>query len=1135
LTSDPLPPDRTGREGHDNAFVPSDVNARAFAVDPSRNVVLEASAGTGKTSVLVSRYLNLIRAGVDPAHILAITFTRKAAAEMRDRIVHELKKAATQSPADAARWRDLRDRLGDIAISTIDAFCLSLLREFPLEVDLDPGFEVGDETEVLRLRDEALDRTLRISRALTTSDEGVAFALARLGERRARAALESLLERRLVTVRSIARFLAPAPDALTSGAACARAAEGVQCALGLAPGGRSRFLADGPAASSRFALLASDLTGQPGSGDPTSLRAMLDRLEQHIFTQQGTPRKVLSPLYRREDFPSEDARKRHLAGIPLIAPALGEVIARFDRDLNVLVARGVRRMLLIARTQYRRALDAHAVVDFAEGLSRALRLLSRMDEFAQSRYRLEARYQHVLVDEFQDTSRAQWQLVADLIASWRAGAGLAEDSVVPPSIFIVGDRKQSIYAFRDAEVRVFATARRSITRLREDRDVHRALTHSFRAVPSLQAFANDLFAAVEKVPDGDDVFRYDADDQFPEAAGSDVGDTGTLGIVVAAGPRALAEVVADRIARILASGVIRDRQTGLRRPAEPGDIAVLFRTRASHREMEQALMARSIPAYVYKGLGLFDAEEIKDLASLLRYLADPWSDQRAAALLRSRIVRLSDAAIRLLAPGLAVSLIGSEPPRTASGLDEEDQAVLLRARSSVARWIDLADRIPHAELLDRILTETAYAFETRGPRVRQARENLKKMRSVVRRIQNRGYATLGRIVEHLDRLSAGDESNATIDAIDAVNLMTVHAAKGLEFPVVFLVNIERGSGGRPAPVVVTYGGRPRRPLVSVDGMLDEVDAAVERRDREEAKRLLYVAVTRARDQLYLAASLRDGRLRAGHGSLAGLLPASLTAVIAEAATHTADGHVVWAPAIDRRHVFSVSTPPSETPAEMAPPGDARRTEAPDDFAAASHPRAITRTSVTGLVANDVPPGAGSSASKRLASGDSDAALIGTLVHRLFQFEPAGGAGVRPIEEVADQAGRLCRVEELATADAPDALLRRAARADLALRGQQHVRSLLESGTCLFEVPFSVAELDPQASGPTRIVRGAIDCLVLRPDGRVLVLDFKTGDRREEHEAQLALYVRAAQAFCRTADVEGLLLYATESDAADSRA
>ena len=146
-----------------------------YAVDPRNNVVLEASAGTGKTSVLVARYVNLLKAGVDPANILAITFTRKAAAEMRERIVRELRGAAASDRSSiGARWLDLRDRLGDIAISTIDAFCLSLLREFPLEADVDPAFDLADETEVPRLIATSLDRTLRIlvghrARAIPTS------------------------------------------------------------------------------------------------------------------------------------------------------------------------------------------------------------------------------------------------------------------------------------------------------------------------------------------------------------------------------------------------------------------------------------------------------------------------------------------------------------------------------------------------------------------------------------------------------------------------------------------------------------------------------------------------------------------------------------------------------------------------------------------------------------------------------------------------------------------------------------------------------------------------------------------------------------------------------------------------------
>ena len=151
----------------------SDAEARAIAVDPSRNVVLEASAGTGKTRVLVERYVNLLRAGIDPDHILAITFTRKAAAEMRDRIIERLREASRTSELDMARWRDLKDHLGDIAISTIDAFCLSLLREFPLEADVDPGFDLADDTEAPRLISESLDQALRICRSIAGEDDDV--------------------------------------------------------------------------------------------------------------------------------------------------------------------------------------------------------------------------------------------------------------------------------------------------------------------------------------------------------------------------------------------------------------------------------------------------------------------------------------------------------------------------------------------------------------------------------------------------------------------------------------------------------------------------------------------------------------------------------------------------------------------------------------------------------------------------------------------------------------------------------------------------------------------------------------------------------------------------------------------------
>src|SRR5688572_5551436 len=180
---------------------------RERAVDPQYNVALEASAGTGKTRVLVDRYVNLLREGVDPTNILAITFTRKAASEMRERIMATLRVAAGRGEIAPALWRELRDRTVDITISTIDAFCLSLLREFPLEADLDPAFSVADDTELPRLVDEALDRALRICRAAARDDDNVALAFSQLGERRVRAGLAGLLRRRIVAPDVLSRYL----------------------------------------------------------------------------------------------------------------------------------------------------------------------------------------------------------------------------------------------------------------------------------------------------------------------------------------------------------------------------------------------------------------------------------------------------------------------------------------------------------------------------------------------------------------------------------------------------------------------------------------------------------------------------------------------------------------------------------------------------------------------------------------------------------------------------------------------------------------------------------------------------------------------------------------------------------------
>ena len=1092
-----------------------DALARARAVDPRFNVALEASAGTGKTRVLVDRYINLLRAGVDPANILAITFTRKAAAEMRERIMATLRAEAAAGGIPAGRWRELRDRTADIAISTIDAFCLSLLREFPLEADLDPGFSIADDTELPRFIGEALDRALRTCRALATSDRTVALAFAQIGEHRVRSGLTSLLNRRIVAPQAFAGYFAAAgAPSLDIDVATRRAATSLLGVLDAMRGGADRFLDTGPL-TPNFYILARGIrqlrAGLDASAtlDAAAVHTVFARAREYFLTHDGQPR-VRCPA-PKPAFASEIDWRVHRDLVVGHAPALHRAAAAYRRDLNALVSRGVWRMFRVAESEYRRTLDAHAVLDFSDLLLRALDLLRRMDDFAQSRYRLESRYHHVLVDEFQDTSRAQWELVSLLVQSWGEGAGLAHTGPLQPSIFIVGDRKQSIYGFRDADVLVLREAARYMEGLRPDRDIRCSISRSFRATPRILAFINDVCHDIEKSAGRDDAFEYGEGDRFPIDS-TDWEDESSLGIIVGDTPESCAEATAAEIERLLLTGAaVRDREAGVHRPVRPGDIGILFRTRESHREFEAALERHDIRSYVYKGLGFFDADEIKDVIALIWYLADPVSDLRAAALLRSRFFGLSDSALRMLAPDISAALRSPKNTSTSGLLNADDQQVFAVARDTTRHWRALSDRLPAAELIDLILSESAYAVELRGARYLQARENLKKMRSLIRRIQNRGYGTLARLAAHLDRLAVGDEANAAIDAFDAVNLMTVHSAKGLEFPVVFVVNLARGSANRRDPV------RLASDSVAVGDFQSEADDDRTARELEETKRLLYVALTRARDRLYLGTVLKDGTMQPGRGSLGEALPLSLRERFATT-TDTAE----WRASSGAVHAFRVCSPtaPAVSPLNDGAGRRSRNTAVDNARTAAVEG---PPDDLTPLTDGSPPPHTVGSEAGTEDTRHADTPvrgserLVGTLVHRLLNRFGFPGTDMPPV--TPESALALLRPDEgiPETGRSAGEIFDAALECYRAICERPEILSLYAAGRRWHEVPFTM-----RYGGSA--CRGVIDCIIQTSAAAMTVLEFKTGTHRPEHDVQLELYREAASRLFPGMTIEARLVY-----------
>ena len=878
-----------------------------MALDSQRNIAVTASAGAGKTATLVERYIELLRLHpeIGVRQVLAITFTQKAAAEMRERIARRLADALDQElpEPERQRLRQIRADLPAARISTIHAFCSALLREYPIEADVDPAFAVLEGVDAAQLRQQAVRQTLASLARARDSDpdkEALRRTLAEWPRRYLEQVLEHLLEKKHHARMWCRHYAEQSPDQILSDW---RGMQQTACAPAC------RALLDDTQFTDMLAELAalSPLTDERDSAVErlNPLRDFMRRL-----SQAPSPDEAIEILPRLADGLLTNGRplsgsrlgkksnweEATLARVRELVPALGRCLAPHADLLGLELGAADERAVAVLPALSRVFLRADARCESSKGNGRMLDmddLLEKSHQLiaadADIRHRLAQHYRFALIDEFQDTDPLQWEIIRSLASP--------DEQMAGDKLFIVGDPKQSIYSFRAADVTVFARVRDAIAEANaaheresqpfcDDGEVldssptqrlgSLVMGENFRTLAQPVAFVNALFPKfMQAVPDEPFQVGYDP---LIGCRSADVSE-GSVELLLlppddsrdsAEAARCEAELVARRLSHLLEGNDLQVADQDGLRPPVPGDIALLLRRRRNLSAYEDALRACGIPFQVAGGRGFYQRQEIYDLANILRVLCNPGDGIALMGALRSPYFGLSDNALyALTAPQggrLAKNLADANQRQR---LAPADQEAATDAVARLQRWGELRDRVPLVELLHTILEDTgAWGFLCYGERGDQAVANAHKLLDLAREFRG----PLADFVVRLDLLTNEEqqEGEAVLDA-DALHILTVHAAKGLEFPIVVvpdlaarfnfqnsdpaLIDAEKGLGLRVLDPEQDY----KRTSSFVRTLINRNAG---RRQRAEEKRLLYVACTRARDHLLLGGALTDKHLNA---------------------------------------------------------------------------------------------------------------------------------------------------------------------------------------------------------------------------------------------------------------------------------
>lgn len=837
------------------------------AIERSCNLVVTAGAGSGKTRVLVERYLRLIlEHGVGA--VLAITFTDKAAREMRARVRQTIEtRARAANDDDRADWEERRAAAEAARIGTIHAFCGALLRAQPAESELDPRFVVLDEVQAGMLLAESIDAAIAQAARAASDDVELAAALAEFGLAELRGMLDGML-RGGSQVRAALAAMPAADDAL-----CAFWRERLAATRATA---LAELFADPAWCAATDALRRLGPHTPPGDRIGAQVRAIVAWL-----TSVDADTATADDFAAIEAIDLRSGSAKHWGGKEALEEAksalrtlreaykaIKEWLAAPDDDLERRAARvtlGLRTLYDLASARYRRDKDERDALDF-DDLERRARDLLVSNPAVRARWQAELRA--VLVDEFQDTNADQRDIIYALTGLLDGEAGDGRS----PELFVVGDGKQSIYRFRGADVSVFRQAADDIER---QGGQSTSMQMSFRTHQTLVAWVNQVTEAIFARPGA--LRSY----EFPFEPLNAYRDTAPLKRCVelhitgggdSADERRAAEAqaIARRIKELCESDepIVfdgADRNHRWRAP-KPDDFAFLFQTSTVFEIYEQALREADIPFLTTAGRGYYGRKEVQDLIHLLRTLDDPADDLALVGVLRAPLFAIDDASIislRLANPNGAI-WDALQAGNNAAAADERS-AALDFARVTLRDLHARRARVTVVELLRAALASTGYLATISGlPDGARRRVNVEKLLEAVRLAGSNGLSALSEYLEDLLRAEPR-EGEAPLEADGSVRLMTIHRSKGLEFPIVVLPDLTRTPNSRTdawlarrdlgLALKLRDAANEWQPSIAYRLAMDE-----ERRmEQAERERLLYVALTRARDYLILGGA--TGRMR----------------------------------------------------------------------------------------------------------------------------------------------------------------------------------------------------------------------------------------------------------------------------------